>query len=222
MKRTLLCSILLITFAARGFAQSQATTGVIQGTITDPTGAAVAGANVEAKKLDTNFTRSQDSDSGGRFVFLQMPPGRYTVTASKSGFATVRANVDLTVGQALSLPIAMRVSGVSEEITVEAEPTEVTTVESGTTLNQLTVATTPVLGRKFEGLLSLTPGVGIVQGADGDEINFAGQRGVFNNISLDGGDYNNGFFGEQVGGQRAAVDISMEAVREFQVVATGA
>src|SRR5207248_1944577 len=61
-----------------------------------------------------------------------------------------------------------------------------------------------------------------VQGPDGDEINFAGQRGVFNNISVDGGDYNNGFFGEQVGGQRAAVDISMEAVREFQVIANGA
>jgi hypothetical protein len=50
-------------------------------------------------------------------------------------------------------------------------------------------------------LLTLTPGVSITQGPDGDVINFAGQRGVFNNISLDGGDYNNGFFGEQVGGQ---------------------
>src|SRR5262245_49063171 len=222
MKRTLLLALLVMTCTAPGWSQSQATTGVIQGTITDPSGAAVAGANLEAKNLDTNFTRSQDSDSSGRFAFLQMPPGRYTVTASKSGFGTVRGNVDLTVGQALSLPIALSVSGVAEEITVEAAPTEVTAVASSTTLNELTVDTTPVLGRKFEDLLTLTPGVGIVQGADGDEINFAGQRGIFNNISLDGGDYNNGFFGEQVGGQRAAVDISMEAVREFQVVATGA
>ena len=61
----------------------------------------------------------------------------------------------------------------------------------------------PILGRKFEDLLTLTPGVSIVQGPDGDEITFAGQRGVFNNISLDGGDFNNGFFGEQAGGQRA-------------------
>ena len=45
---------------------------------------------------------------------------------------------------------------------------------------------------------------------------------MFNNISLDGGDYNNGFFGEQMGGQRAAIDITLEAVKEFQVVATGA
>src|SRR5262249_27892344 len=87
---------------------------------------------------------------------------------------------------------------------------------------EATIATTPVLGRKFEDLLTLTPGVSISQGPDGDEININGQRGIFNNISLDGGDYNNGFFGEQVGGQRAAVDITLEAVKEFQVVASGA
>src|SRR5207249_3800995 len=81
---------------------------------------------------------------------------------------------------------------------------------------------TPILGRKFEDLLTLTPGVSVVQGPDGDEITFAGQRGVFNNVSLDGGDYNNGFFGEQLGGQRAAIDIPLDAVKEFQVVATGA
>ena len=70
--------------------------------------------------------------------------------------------------------------------------------------------------------MTLTPGVSITQGPDGDEINFAGQRGVFNNVSLDGGDYNNGFFGEQAGGQRAAIDITLDAVKEFQVIATGA
>src|SRR5262249_58881249 len=98
MKRTFLFSVLLLTCAAYGWGQAQATTGVIQGTLTDPTGASVPGAKVEAKNLGTNFTRSQDSDTGGRFAFLQMPPGRYTVTASKAGFATVLLeNVELTV-----------------------------------------------------------------------------------------------------------------------------
>ena len=223
VKRTIQFSFLFLTCTALGWGQAQATTGVIQGTIADPTGAAVPDTRVEAKNLATNFTRSQDSDASGRFALLQMPPGRYTVTASKPGFATiVQENLELTVGQALSLTISMRISSLSEEITITAEPVDVARVESSTTLNEFTVSSTPVLGRKFEDLLTLTPGVGIVQGPDGDEINFAGQRGVFNNISVDGGDYNNGFFGEQVGGQRAAVDISMEAVREFQVVATGA
>ena len=98
---------------------------------------------------------------------------------------------------------------------------ETSRTASATTLNQNAIETIPILGRKFEDLLTLTPGVSVVQGPDGDEITFAGQRGIFNNVSLDGGDYNNGFFGEQAGGQRAAIDITLEAVREFQVIATG-
>src|SRR3989441_202892 len=223
VKRTIQFSFLFLTCTALGWGQAQATTGVIQGTIADPTGAAVPDTRVEAKNLATNFTRSQDSDASGRFALLQMPPGRYTVTASKPGFATiVRENLELTVGQALSLTISMRISSVSEEITITAEPVDVTRVESSTTLNELTVSSTPVLGRKFEDLLTLTPGVSVVQGPDGDEINFAGQRGIFNNVSFDGGDYNNGFVGEQLGGQRAAIDIPPDAVRESPVVAAGA
>ncbi|PYR96315.1 MAG: hypothetical protein DMG12_26590 [Acidobacteria bacterium] len=137
VKRTIQFSFLFLTCTALGWGQAQATTGVIQGTIADPTGAAVPDARVEAKNLDTNFTRSQDSDASGRFALLQMPPGRYTVTASKPGFATmVQENLELTVGQALSLTISMRISSVSEEITITAEPVDVTRVESSTTLNE--------------------------------------------------------------------------------------
>src|SRR3954453_20715878 len=89
-------------------------------------------------------------------------------------------------------------------------------------LDEAAISQTPVLGRKFEDFHTLTPGVSISQGPDGDEININGQRGIFNNISLDGGDYNNGFFGEQAGGQRAAIDITLEAVKEFQIIASGA
>src|SRR4029434_4358845 len=95
-------------------------------------------------------------------------------------------------------------------------------VESSSTINEVAISRTPVLGRKFEDLLTLTPGVSVVQGPDGDEINFNGQRGIFNNFSLDGGDYNNGFFGAQGGGPRVASEIHLEAVKEFQVVASGA
>src|SRR5262249_6873203 len=118
---------------------------------------------------------------------------------------------------------AMKVSAVQETITITATPTiDIVKTESSSTLNEIAIKNTPVLGRKFEDLLTLTPGVSITQGPDGDEINFSGQRGIFNNINLDGGDYNNGFFGEQVGGQRAVIDISMEAIKEFQVIASSA
>ena len=224
LKRLVGAVTLLLTFALVGLAQTQITTGTIQGTVTDANGAIVPGANVEIKNLDTNLTRTLTTDEGGRFAALALPPGPYSVTVSKEGFAiAVAERLNLTVGQALNLPVAMKISGVQERVTINATPTiDTVGTESSTTLNETTVNKTPILGRKFEDLLTLTPGVSIVQGPDGDEINFAGQRGIFNNVSMDGGDYNNGFFGEQLGGQRAAIDIPLDAVKEFQVVATGA
>src|SRR5438876_2409845 len=210
--------------ALPALSQTQITTGTIHGTVVDANGAALPGASVELKNPDTNFVRTVTTDDEGRFIALQLPPGRYTLTVSKSGFATlVVEKADLTVGQAMNLPLSMKVSGVEERVTITATPTvDTLKTESSTTLNETAVSTTPILGRKFEDLLTLTPGVSVVQGPDGDEITFSGQRGVFNNVSLDGGDYNNGFFGEQLGGQRAAIDIPLDAVKEFQVVATGA
>jgi outer membrane receptor for ferrienterochelin and colicin len=217
------CLILLSIWSLSAIAQD-ITSGTIQGTVEDEQGAVVSGATVEAKNVATNFTRTFSTDSDGRFTMLLMPPGRYVVTVTKQGFAKlIQSNVDVTVGRQVSLNMTLRVSGVSGEVTVTTTPTiDSAKVEASTTLNEATISNTPILGRKFEDLLTLTPGVSITQGPDGDEINFAGQRGIFNNVSLDGGDYNNGFFGEQAGGQRAAIDISLDAVKEFQVIATGA
>ncbi|MFY9610127.1 MAG: TonB-dependent receptor [Blastocatellia bacterium] len=217
-------SMVMLAVASSAWAQTHSTTGVIQGTVLDEAGAVLPTANVEVRNPATNFTRSLPTDPDGRFVFLQLQPGGYVLTVSKQGFATViQENLDLTVGQTISLNLNMKVSRLEEKITITATPTiDTVKTESSSTLNELAVGNLPILGRKFEDLLTLTPGVSIVQGPDGDEISFAGQRGVFNNVSLDGGDYNNGFFGEQAGGQRAAIDIPLDAVREFQVIATGA
>jgi hypothetical protein len=219
-----ICMVALLAMTAALQAQTQITTGTIQGTVVDANGAALPGANVKIRNLDTNISRDLTTDEGGRFVALQLAPGTYEITISKQGFASLVAErVDVTVGRALNLPLSMKVSGVEERVTITDTPTvDTLKTESSSTINETAVNTTPILGRKFEDLLTLTPGVSIVQGPDGDEINFSGQRGIFNNVSLDGGDYNNGFFGEQAGGQRAAIDITLEAVKEFQVVATGA
>src|SRR6267143_6512481 len=215
---------LALCFASSGWGQAQITTATVQGDVLDEKGGSVPGASVEAKNLDTNFVRTESTDADGHFVILNLAPGRYTLTISKQGFASVlQQNLNLTVGQVLTIPVKLKISSVAQQIVVTDVPViEVTKTESSSTLDEIAVANTPVLGRKFEDLLTLTPGVAITQGPDGDEINFNGQRGIFNNVSLDGGDYNNGFFGEQEGGQRAAIDITLEAVKEFQVVATGA
>src|SRR5262245_8603759 len=224
LMKVLAVSFIFLALEISVCAQTQSTTGVIQGTVLDPQGGVVPDAKVEVKNPDTNFSRSFTTDSDGRFVFLQLSPGRYNLTAAKQGFATlIQENLELTVGKTINLTLNMKVTQLEEKITITAAPTiDTVKTESSSTLNELAVSNLPILGRKFEDLLTLTPGVSIVQGPDGDEITFAGQRGIFNNVSLDGGDYNNGFFGEQAGGQRAAIDITLEAVKEFQVVATGA
>jgi hypothetical protein len=217
------CAVLLSIFAMSVLAQD-VTTGMIQGIVFDEQGAVVAGATVEARNVGTNFSKSFTTDSEGRFTLLAMPSGKYVVSVTKTGFAKLnQENVDVTVGRVISLNLSLKVSGVSGEVTISTTPTvDTAKTESSSTLNETSISNTPILGRKFEDLLTLTPGVSITQGPDGDEINFAGQRGIFNNVSLDGGDYNNGFFGEQAGGQRAAIDITLDAVKEFQVIATGA
>ena len=215
---------LVLAVALPAWGQTQITTGVIQGSVSDQSSSLVPGAIVEVRHLDTNSTRAQTTGTDGRFVFLQLRPGRYTLTVTLAGFAThVQEDLTLSVGQTVTVNPVLKVSGTAETVTVTGSSfIDVTRTEASTTLDETTISTTPILGRKFEDFLTLTPGVSIVQGPDGDEITFSGQRGMYNNVSLDGGDYNNGFFGEQLGGQRAAIDITLEAIKEFQVVASGA
>src|SRR4030095_10027957 len=181
-------------------AAAQVTTSSIEGGIVDSSARIFPGVTVEIRSVDTNLTRTMVTDNGGRFAALQIPPGGYVVTLKLPGFATVVLdNVVATVGETVRLSPSMKVSGVAETVNVTTTSLAVDTsrTSAASTLDETTVRSTPILGRKFEDLLTLTPGVSIVQGPDGDEITFAGQRGVFNNISLDGGDYTNGFFGEQ-------------------------
>ena len=104
------CILFVVAFAASVCSQTQITTGTVQGTVEDEHGAVVPGATVEVKNLDTNLTRTLTTDDGGRFVFLQLPPGRYTLTVSKQGFATLAQEpFALTVGQAANLDLKMKV-----------------------------------------------------------------------------------------------------------------
>src|ERR1043166_10281388 len=80
--------ILTLLIVPTILAQTQITTGTIQGTVVDANGAVVPGAHVEIRTRDTNFSRSLTTDEDGRFVAPLLQPGNYSVTVSKQGFAT--------------------------------------------------------------------------------------------------------------------------------------
>jgi hypothetical protein len=214
-----------LLLSAAVFAQSQATTGLIQGTVLDQNGAVVAGASVTVKNVNTGFERTVSSNSDGFFSAPLLPLGRYSVTTTAQGFSkSILENVEVTLGQTISLKIDLKVGGAVETVDVSAEGEGVDTArtELATQINQRSVENLPINRRDFSRFALLTPGVSIVQGPDGDEITINGQKGIQNNLSIDGADANNPFFGEQRGGQRPAFTISLESVKEFQVVPVGA
>ena len=215
---------LLVACAATAGAQSQATTGVIEGTVVDADGGVLPGATVTLRNTATNFEQVVTTAPDGRFRAVLLPLGPYRITVSLDGFATlVREGVDLAVGQTITLTLTMQV-GVEQEITVTAAApvVETTRVEGVTRIDEKSVEGLPNNGRNFLDYTELTPGVTTVQGPDGDELSINGQKGIHNNVSVDGADFNNPFFGEQRGGQRPPFTFNLDAVKEVVVVADGA
>jgi len=217
-------ALLALLIPARAGAQSQATTGVIEGIVYDQSNAVVIGAIVTVKNRDTGFERTATTDDNGRFRAVLLPTGSYTLEAQKQGFAKlIREGIEVTVGQTLNFSLTLQPAGATESVTVtsDAPIVETTRAEQSTLVDKRSVENLPINGRDFVGFIKLAPTVSIVQGPDGAEITINGQKGIQNNISVDGTDANNPFFGEQRGGQRPQFTISLEAVKEFQVVTDG-
>jgi hypothetical protein len=219
--------VILAVFLARGpaaFAQSEATTGVIEGTVTDEGGGRLPGATVTVRNTATNFEKVLVTAGDGSFRALLLPLGPYRITVELAGFGKlVREGIDLGVGQTVNLKLPLQVSA-SGEITVTAEApiVETTRAEGAVRIDEKAIDELPNNGRNFLDYTKMTPGVAIVQGPDGDELSINGQKGIQNNVSVDGADFNNPFFGEQRGGQRPAFTFNLDAVKEVVVVADGA
>ena len=221
----LAAGLLLLVLPPHAQAQSQATTGVIEGTVSDESGAVLPGVTVALVNTATNFEQVLVTDARGRFRGVLLPLGPYRVTASLEGFATlVREGLEVTLGTTINLRLTLQISAVEEEIVVTgASPLiEVSRIENSVKIDREAIEGLPNNGRNFLEFMNLTPGVGIVQGPDGDEISVNGQKGIQNNVSVDGADFNNPFFGEQRGGQRPAFTFNLDAIQEFVVVADGA
>jgi hypothetical protein len=215
---------LLVLGVSQLAAQSQATTGIIRGIVVDPNGAAVAGAQVQLHETQTNFQRTVTTDARGNFSASLLPLGTYDVTARAVGLnPATQKGLTLRVGQTADLRLTLAAITL-QAITVEAANpvVDATRIESSQRVPTQAVSGLPNNGRNFLSLTLLTPNVATVQGPDGDELTVAGQRGIHNNVSVDGADFNNPFFGEQRGGQRPAFTFNLDAVQEIVVVSEGA
>ena len=217
-------ALLLLPAGASG--QAEATTGVIRGTVRDPSGEPLAGAEVVIEHLETGLRTTVRTHEGGTFARTLLPLGTYDVTATApGGFGTDRrTGLGLRVGETVVLSLGLRPLEL-EGITVVRERgtlLEAEDVTSSQRFSETVVDQLPSNGRNFIDFTLLVPGVSISQGPDGDELNIGGQRGIFNNFIVDGADFNNAFFGEQRGGQRPAFTFNQDAIREIVVVNQGA
>src|SRR6266513_928464 len=226
MRRSLALLVLfLLAVSTPLFAQSHATTGAIEGTVVDAQGGAVPGVTVTVRNTATNYESVSVTDRSGRFRAVPLPLRPYEGKAELAGFATVvQKGLDLGVGQTLTLTITLKQATASEQIVVTAAAPLIETArtEGATRIDQKAVEGLPNNGRNFLDYTKLTPGVTIVQGPDGDELSINGQKGISNNVSVDGADFNNPFFGEQRGGQRPPFTFNLDSVKEMVVVADGA
>jgi len=216
--------VLALAFPVVLAAQSQATTGVIRGTVTDPSGTIVAGATVVLRETQTGFQRQVVTNERGIFVAPLMPLGTYDVSARAVGFSeTRRTGVRLGVGETVNLNLPLAAVQLQAVVVEATQPiVDATKIESSTRLPDAAVSRLPNNGRNYLNLTLLTPNVAIVQGPDGDELSIGGQKGIHNNVSVDGADFNNPFFGEQRGGQRPPFTFNLDAVEEIVVTSSGA
>ena len=136
-------------------------TGNIQGTVTDPSGGAVAQAKVDLMNVVTKVSATTISDASGSYRFLSLAPGSYKITVEASGFGKAESTVTLETNQNLNVPISLKVGTATEAVTVTAEAPLVNTAE---TRNQLTLetqelSTLPLAGRNPFSLVNVAPGV---------------------------------------------------------------
>jgi hypothetical protein len=188
-----------LVLAAVAFAQ--APTGEITGTVTDASGAVVAGASVIILNPGTNLRRSISTNTSGIFSAPALPPGTYSVRVEATGFtAQVRNDVELQVAQVARLDFSLQVGSVTETIEVAggAPLLETETTAIGTVIENRRIVELPLNGRNYLQLASLIPGATTnaapsrvaqlrLGGARADfNLNISGQRFTFNNYTLDG------------------------------------
>jgi carboxypeptidase family protein/TonB-dependent receptor-like protein len=228
------CTVLLL-FLALGLSLSvyaQVVGGTIEGTITDPKGAVLPDVKIEIVNASTQITTTLTSNADGFYTAPNLLPGNYSVTATRSGFATAEMDLILTVGAQRVVNVTMRIGTINEVVKVQTEvpevelaSSEISGVVNGTTIREL-----PLNGRDWTQLATLEPGITSIrtqpavgagdrgQRGFGTQMTVNGGRPAQNNYRLDGtsiNDYSNSAPGSVLG-----ADLGSDAVSEFSVLSS--
>ncbi|MGA9352898.1 MAG: carboxypeptidase regulatory-like domain-containing protein, partial [Terriglobales bacterium] len=211
---------ILLVLAAASFAQTTISTGSIQGTVTDQSGAVVSDAKVTITGKATGRTVTVTTSSSGTYTSGALTPGDYTIRVEAQGFKTIEQTAIAEVGVTTAGNIKMQLGQATQVVQVEGSALEVNT-EQATVQGVLTpvqIENLPVNGRNFLDLAQLEPGVQIQDGGDVDPtkkgfaaISFGGRFGRTARIEIDGVDTSD----ETVG--TTTQDIPQGAIQEFQI-----
>jgi hypothetical protein len=178
-----LLRLLLLLLAVPGIAVASVTTGSIKGDVVDEQGIGMPGVLVSISSANLMGVKQQDSDGEGRFLFAELPPGRYTVKAEFKGYKTINlTDVLVNIGRTSAVTVNMVASVAQEEMVIEAERKVIDTESGG----QTTVLTKEFLeriptGRSYQAAVQLSAGV-----TGGSNPNMGGSASNENTYMLDG------------------------------------
>jgi len=226
----LLCTLLLASVSLH--AQN---VGSLGGTITDPAGAAVAGAKVTVTDIASGAARTAETDKNGEFNFVQLTPGTYKLDVVKAGFRTFSASrVSVLVATPTNLDVRMEIGAVAQQVIVESVAPTLNTEDAsvGNAFDENQVKSLPFLARNVVNLLTLQPGVVFTGRSDTDRLSMGsiatldlregvvnGVRGNQNSVTLDGVDSNDW---QNQAAFTSALPVTLDSVQEFRVTTTNA
>ena len=193
----------------------QATTGSISGRIVDPSGAAVQGASVVITDVNTGIKTSAVTGKEGEFIETALPPDNYQIAINVQGFApTTIQTFRLDIDQRARFNVKLKLESVAASVTVTDQAPVLQTQggETGQVIGTEEISDLPTLGRNFQSLLLLVPGV--VTGGGGNNLNISvdGQREFANSVQINGVEVTSNRNND------TSVQPSPDAIQEFKVV----
>ncbi len=230
--KTIVAALLFVLIASGPVLHGQTSTGEVNGTVNEATGAAVPAATVKLINQATGIETQVSSSQSGYFTFVNVRPGNYILKVEAKGFKTTQTPAfDVGVSQTLTQNLTLTVGEISQtvEVSAMAELVQKSSTELGTVITERTVQDLPLNGRNFTQLLTLTPGVTPVSTSQNRSVGCCeGNVGLpgsgFSDASFHGQQnrsklyFYDGIINTNVRGPNYIVIPNIDAIQEFKVV----